>query len=590
MRISDSLRRLALLAALTAAVPACSRDKAAGGEATAESIDALSMPSILKSVPAETPYYFAAVRPLSPEVRAKVVQVMTPVLAAFTRAVKAELERPIDPADPGAKGQRAFLETLAQYASFEGLTRLGFGPEKPFAIYGLGFLPAFRVELADPGAFKKFFADVEAKAGEPAKVETLGDQQYWVFGADSQGIAVLALVGDTLVGGLMPVEAKAMVLPLLLGQAQPQASLAEGDALKTLLKGHGLTGHGVGVVDVRAIVGTLVGEGTGTNADIYKALSPSMTPMTDVCRAEFKGLADKAPRLVFGNQSLTPTEARVAFTLELEPALGKMLQGLRAAVPGLSAKTDPSTFFQLGVGLDVDRAMTLAQERAAAVTAAPFQCEQLAGLNEVAAEVTRSLAMATAGPAAMVRLVRGFSLVVKDLVPPAAQGSTGSPPLGVSGAKAYAALATSNPEGVLATIKAFVPDLVSLSVAKDGKPVPLPTSGMLGELTAPHIAMGESALVLSTGEGMQAELTALTTAKGDESMPLVVFASDSGRLLNMQLESRAKLSANLPPEQQALEQAELEATRAVAGAVGHTAFVLTVGDKGLHLTETAVLK
>jgi hypothetical protein len=35
---------------------------------------------------------------------------------------------------------------------------------------------------------------------------------------------------------------------------------------------------------------------------------------------------------------------------------------------------------------------------------------------------------------------------------------------------------------------------------------------------------------------------------------------------------------------------ELEATRAVAGAVGHTAFVLTVGDKGLHLTETAVLK
>jgi hypothetical protein len=81
-----------------------------------------------------------------------------------------------------------------------------------------------------------------------------------------------------------------------------------------------------------------------------------------------------------------------------------------------------------------------------------------------------------------------------------------------------------------------------------------------------------------------------TTAKGDESMPLVVFASDSGRLLNMQLESRAKLSANLPPEQQALEQAELEATRAVAGAVGHTAFVLTVGDKGLHLTETAVLK
>jgi hypothetical protein len=210
----------------------------------------------------------------------------------------------------------------------------------------------------------------------------------------------------------------------------------------------------VGVVDVRAIVGTLVGEGTATNADIYKALSPSMTPMTDVCRAEFKGLAEKAPRLVFGNQSLTPTEARVAFTLELEPALAKMLQGLRAAVPGLSAKTDPSTFFQLGVGLDVDRAITLAQERAAAVTAAPFQCEQLAGLNEVAAEVTRSLAMATAGPAAMVRLVRGFSLVVKDLVPPAAQGSAGAPPLGVSGAKAYAALATSNPEGVLATIKA----------------------------------------------------------------------------------------------------------------------------------------
>jgi len=421
-------------------------------------------------------------------------------------------------------------------------------------------------------------------------VETLGDQQYWVFGANAGGIAVLALVGDTLVGGLMPVEAKAQVLPLLLGQRPPQASLADGDTLKSLLKAHGFTGHGVGVVDVRAIVSTLVGDSTGINAEIYEALAPSMSRMTDVCRAEFKGLADKAPRLIFGNQVLTPTEARLAFTLELEPALAKMLQGLRAAVPGLNAKTDPATFFQLGVGLDVDRALTLAQERAAAVTVAPFQCEQLMGLNEAAAMVTKSLAAVTMGPGAMVRLVRGISVVVKDIVPPPAPASAGAPPLGLGGAKAYAALATSNPEGVLATIKSFVPDLMTLNVAKDGKPVPLPTTGLLGELTAPHIAMGETSLVLSTGEGMQGELTALTTAKGDESMPLIVFASDSGRLLNMQLESRAKLAMNMTPEQQAKEQADLEATRAVAGAVGHTAFVLTVSDKGLHLAETAVLK
>jgi len=71
MRLTDPLRRLAFLAALTAAVPACSRDKAAGDQTSAVSIDALTVPSLLKAVPAEAPYYFAAVRPLSPEVRAK---------------------------------------------------------------------------------------------------------------------------------------------------------------------------------------------------------------------------------------------------------------------------------------------------------------------------------------------------------------------------------------------------------------------------------------------------------------------------------------------------------------------------------------
>lgn len=590
MRPQTSWLRLAAVTALLGLGPACSKKDDAGGAVTAASVDALKIPALLKFVPAETPYYFVSVQAPPADVRQKLTSMLNPVFAGMKEELARELASP--PGDlPGEKSQRAFVEVFSEHASFEGLAQLGFSPEKPFVLYGLGLLPAFRVELTDAELFRKFVQKIEAKAGSPVPTAKLGDQDYWVFGeGQGDGVLVLALVGNELVGGFVLNAVREKTLGLLFGQTQPQASLADGDLLRAVMKQYAFTGHGVGVVDLKGIVSTLVGEGTGTNAEIYAALATRMPTVSDDCRAEYKALAAKAPRIVLGNESLTSKGVQLGITLELEPTLAQGLMNLRARVPGLAAQPDTNQFFQLGLGLDMEKVIGFVQERAAAITAAPFKCEQLAGLNQAATDSNQMIAAATLGPAAMARLVRGLNIVVKDLATPTPQDAAAAEPLSVGNARGYIALATSSPDQILASAKAFIPSLASLTVAKDGKPVSVPPEGPFGQLKAPYIAMGESALLVSSGEGMQTELTALATAKGDDAQPVLVFASDTGRLLGLQVESQTRRLATMPTELQANVKNEIEALRTLSQTIGHTAFVLSFREKGLYLMESVVLK
>jgi hypothetical protein len=570
--------------------PACSRKDDAGGALTAASIDALEMPSLLKFVPAETPYFFVGVQAPPADVRQKLAGMLNPVFTGMKEELARELATP--PGEmPGEKSQRAFIEVFSEHASFEGLAQLGFTPEKPFVLYGLGLLPAFRVELTDAELFRKFIQKIETKAGSPAPTAKLGDQDYWVFGeGQGDGVVVLALVGNQLVGAFVLNAAREKTLSLLFGQTQPQASLADGPLLRGVMKQYGFTGHGVGVVDLKGLVSTLLGEGTGTNADTYAALAPRMPSVSDDCRAEYKSLVAKAPRLVFGNESLTSKGVQLGFTLELESSLAQGLMNLRARVPGLAAKPDTDQFFQFGLGLDLEKVIGFVQERAAAITAAPFKCELLAGLNRAAMDSNQMIAAATFGPAAMARLVRGVNVVVKDLATPTPQDTAAQEPLAVGNARGYIALATPSPEQVLTSAKALLPGLATLTVAKDGKPVSVPPEGLFAQLKSPHIAMGESALLVSSGEGMQADLTALATAKGDDAQPVLVFAADAGRMLGLHVESQTRRLAAMPSELQANTKDELEALRLLSQSVGHTAFVLSFREKGIYLMESAVLK
>ena len=519
---------IAMAAALAASLPGaagCKKDEGSKNEpAKADENKAaaakLTAPALFAHIPADTPYVFAAFDPL-------------PVAYwdAVGGAVKPELEKLLDqmmqlPAsDPPEKFAVGMARELRGNLSAAGLKKtFGISADKRWALYGVGIIPVFRLELADGKALRATIDRVSKEAGFAIPTATVGAQSYYRI--DGGDVLVVAVVLDDQVvisGGPKPLVEKA--LPFVVGSEKPQPSMADGGALKEVTARHGFASYGSGFVDSAKILNVVM------MADLMKGATGGGS-IPESCKPQLSALTKKFPRMAFGYDEVSPTRAAMRVVLEMEAGMIARMKQLEVEVPGMSGgKLADKALIAFGGGIDIAKAKAMALDFADGMAQFGTACGA-SDLAESAAEMKQALSQP------MPPQVEGIKGGLVALLSAELKGGR---PSDVAG---YAFVVTDNPGALVDMVMQQMPTGSAPKIAKDGKYHDVMPAGSVPGLEAVKAAVKEKAVVVVTGaKGTDAAERALAQ-KG--KAPLFFLSYDYGRLLKIGGDVMAQMGGTMP--------------------------------------------
>ncbi|RMH44824.1 MAG: hypothetical protein D6689_01530 [Deltaproteobacteria bacterium] len=501
-------RKLAVAVACAAVwLAACSKDgKPADGEPADPSEPPLytprpaaqvPQPEMLKLIPADTPFVMAGLRPLPDDAAARFGAVWAPIAK-----MAAEAEPPADPI------ARAVYDALGGDLSPDGLQRVGLAlPPAYYAVYAIGPALALRVALKDPAKTEALFARLDA-AGWGAAPRAVGGASLRTWPVEDVGLFAVGVAGGDLVMAVLPAGAADDVLPVLTGARRPARSLADTGALRDAIANYGLLGVAAGYIDARAVVRWALADGGlgawGESADLSAE-----------CRKEIEAIAASVPRGVFGYTRADAHALDTLVVVELRDDLARDLAGWRADAPDMRALAHSSPLFAMGVAVDMNAVVQSMQSWARRVQAAPYQCADLAELNDAARQIAADTVPAE------VAAIRGGAFAVQSL------SLDGASPTG----SGFAVVGTTAGDALLAKLATALPVLAGVDLPADGKPVEvqlgLPIPGKA------HLARRGDWIGLSLGPGAVDRMVQFLGAKRRHDGPLVAFAYDYGRYMKL---------------------------------------------------------
>ncbi|HWM87804.1 MAG TPA: hypothetical protein VNO33_18245 [Kofleriaceae bacterium] len=451
---------------------------------------ALPKPDFLELIPADTPFFFAALAPLPAGYAAREYLSR---LAAYEKVRPAiERLRQKRPREMKRLGflvrlQISLLAELGGAVSPEKLASIGLDPSTTGALYGLGMNPVVRIRLSDP---KRFAAALDRMAGrlKPIARGELGGQRYYAAREDAV-LWIIAVAGRDLVIALLPPAQRAAWLPLLFGQRRPERSLAGDNRLAELAAAHGLSPVGLGYADIGAMAGGLGG------------------PMAAPCHEELKQLAASVPRIAVGLTAASATEMRAHSVVETSPDVARALMSLGGELPA-SAATAAAAPFEITAGVDMGALITWLSGSFGRIAASPFRCPALDWINHLARSqggVLRKASRTLAG-------VRGARLAVREI-----EGL-------VSGTTDFFLLLGSDrPAEVLGRL---APALGARAPSiQPGDPAVELASSLGAGFGKVHVALGPRAVALAVGTD-GSELAGMVGAAPAPQLPLVSMRVD----------------------------------------------------------------
>lgn len=519
------IRIFALLLALVALSACGKKDKRPDDQlATARA------PVFLAAVPADTPYVFAGVEPMPLGPMFQWIEAWSSVLGENTEALEAAIDD--EYTDPGTKALAALIVEMTNNMSREGFERLGFSVAPRFALYGIGVLPAFKIDVADEEKVRALIQRVESRSGLKPTAEKVGEREFWTYEWGGDGFLAMALSDGQLTVGYTPRSAAKAYIGYLVGAERPEKSLETDDKLSRIAKVWGFKRFGVGYVDLARFAQIIVDPQPGLNDTIFKAVEPEPETFSEVCRSEMMRLVGYAPRVVFGYEDWSVSAATFGAALELSGPLGKELAAARTPAPLAKAPVLESSALYVTAGFDVGKVIGAVRTRAVELRDNPFQCDQLASLNQTAGEVAVA---STAFVSPMISNIRGVTAAVTNLrtqatagpsaqVPPDPQvnpddvGPYGGEPMNDVRIEGFVSVATADPVSLFDFLKSTQQELSELAVQPDGVPVAVPAVQGFEMLEEAKLVMTPQTLTLTSGEGVietvAPELETQDTAKG----------------------------------------------------------------------------
>lgn len=477
-------------------------------------------PGLLGHVPADTPYAFVSSRPLPPSLRDRLADHAALQLASQRESFRRTRAQMTD-GESAAMAEEfgPALDVLdALLAEFEGRTTaealraIGIEPIPRAVYYGIGPLPAARIEITDADALNALLDRIEARAGVQARQGEREGQGYRRIDLGAVD-AVLAVTPTHLLAGLLADDRFDQDLALLLGQKAPARSLAESGEVDDLLRRHGFSGYGDGFFKLDAMAAILLGQAQGLNGEVMRALGARATPVSNGCLELLEGLVGGMPRMVVGVSHAQASRLAVRGIWESSDEVATYLQRLAAPVPGLGG--DYQGLIAVGMGLDLPQVRNGIEALLRQVIAEGGDCEwvERRSIEAVIPQLSLVLGPMTAG-------LKGFNLLLEDI-------EVDPQTLQPKAAQASLLAAVDDPRGVLALGAMFNPALGALEVPTDGTPVDLPRDLVAAQETPPlKVAMKNKALLLLSGDYPSGDIDRLFDAPTVEPTPL--FAVDYG--------------------------------------------------------------
>jgi hypothetical protein len=578
---SISLKFLFPLAIAALGLAACGK-----GDEPASSASVLSSnDTILRYVPADSPYVLANVEPFPDELMDKLEPRVDEILRSYQtvlRELVAAKQKELSEEDRESEDvQRAsaVIEELAGLLSMDGLRGAGLGRDATAAIYGNGLLPVMRFDLTEGALFDAAISRIEDKAGHKMSVAAVDGGGYRYADLDEVRVAI-AILEEQAVITLVPSTFSTEQTVAALGLKPPQSSIADSGILAAIARDYGLTSHYVGFVDVQKLVASFLDPQAGLNAALLETAGHDPATFSDVCKSEIREAAGVVPRMVMGYTQVDVSRLDSKFVIEVRDDIAAGLATLTAAVPGLGG--DAGGLMAFGMSLDVKAAREFVEARIAALEADPYQCELFA-------DVQAGLEGAKAGLQQPIPPIvydfKGFLAIIDDI-----EGmdlATETPPTSVDG---RFMIAMDNAPALVAMGALFSPELAALNLQPDGKPVALDLPQMQAMGIKAYAALTDSAVAIAAGDDSEADLTSMLEAEAPETAPLMSFSMDAGRYYSFLGEAIAQSDAgddeNAPsPEMQAALQDIMEAVGNVYDRMA-VDVLLTADGVELRATET----
>ena len=160
------------------ALGGCTR---AGPQEAARAVAEPAMQQLLRHVPADTPYAFVGMGGGGTrEFTAKLHGSLAPLMKQLEdKLASADLQSQLGLDASKQALLQAVLDELRGKYSIDGMAALGLDVDARFAFYGIGVLPAMRMQLRDPAALRGALERIQAKSGTHFNTSKLGDIEYW---------------------------------------------------------------------------------------------------------------------------------------------------------------------------------------------------------------------------------------------------------------------------------------------------------------------------------------------------------------------------------------------------------------------------
>jgi hypothetical protein len=478
--------------------------------------------SLLSYIPADSPYVFASLEPLPDDVLDKLEPKIDRILASYKVLLQEIVVMAAESDDEGDNDEDkakaiAAVNELSSLLSVDGLRGAGFERDSRSVLYGNGLLPVLRLEVSDGALFEATLARIEESAGEKMEQASIAGNPVRFVDVDKTKVLV-AILDKQVVISVAPVGFSEQQLGSLLGFSAPASNIASAGVLQKISAKYDYSDYFVGYMDFARIVDTVTGGANGLDADLV-ALAVDKDDLSDVCRVEIREMAGIAPRMVMGYSDISTKKATSHAAIELRRDIAAGLKTWPAAVAGLGG--DAGGLFSFGMSMNAAEVRKFIGTQLDALEKDPYQCEYFAELQGGVADARAALEQPTPP---MVNDFRGFVAVVENI-----EGldlATQTPPTSVEG---RFLLAMNNAPALVALGAMMSPELAGLGLQPDGKPVllDLPQAQMLGHDM--YAAMNNDALALSIGDGAEAELGSMLSAKGRDNGTFMAFSMDAGR-------------------------------------------------------------
>lgn len=517
--------------------------------------------SIMRYVPADTPYLVATGRPMPDELLDEIEPEIEQMMGAYRFLIEAalndavrETEAPMT--DEQVEVLSAILNEMTALVSVEGMRDAGFERDSRMAFFGHGLLPVLRVEVSDAQKFEDMITRIEEAAGEAMNVGEIDGNSYRYAGGEAGNLIVGTFDGNA-VFTFHPAMLGDDELRQLVGLTLPEQSIVETTKLTDIAEKYGYTDHYVGLVDVMQLVSIFIDEPSGLNAPLMAAFEYDPSFLSDVCRAEIREVAGVMPRMVFGYDTIGVEKISGSAVIELREDIATGLSAIAAAVPGLG--TDPGGLFSMGMSGDLGATREFIEARLNALEADPYECEFMADMQE-AADQMRAALSTPLPPVAY--SFRGFNMIVDDVEGlDLASGQTPAP----DSVDASFVVAMQDAQAMVAMGAMFSPELASLNLEADGTAVSLalPQLEQMG-ITA-FAAMVDDGVAVAMGDNAEERVTERLNAASTEPPPVLSISMDAGKYYEL-------IGQSMMLDQSENEEFPLAAREAVAD------MMMAVGD------------